>query len=352
MSVPVMYDLLTPQDIDAAYAIERAGYPPDEAASLEAFRYRQQNAPDLFLGAYIPSSDGSSRTLIGYVCSTLSPSSTLTHESMSKHIPASSSVCIHSVCVHPDYRRKGIAVNLLKEYIRRLEEAKRKGTVPYERILLIVHEELRGLYEKAGFDWVGPSQVVHGSRPWFEMRRTLAQADASSAFPSTSPNQGLPAGLWDALQRASTRPRPTGKKLDEFPQGLQDVTEAITRTSSITNKFDLLCPRQGCGSIILKNGVATFVETKSVLLEPEGKENPLLPPLPPPTSSSQWWKVTPSAMAFENIGFSKNVRAQLPESGKNLKLLLCAECDLGPLGYCEEGGSEFWLPVNRVIYRQ
>jgi hypothetical protein len=34
-----------------------------------------------------------------------------------------------------------------------------------------------------------------------------------------------------------------------------------------------------------------------------------------------------------------------------LKLLTCAECDLGPLGWCEEGGKEFWLACARVGYK-
>ena len=38
------------------------------------------------------------------------------------------------------------------------------------------------------------------------------------------------------------------------------------------------------------------------------------------------------------------------DSGPRLKLLACAECDLGPLGWCEEGGKEFWLACPRVGY--
>jgi hypothetical protein len=37
---------------------------------------------------------------------------------------------------------------------------------------------------------------------------------------------------------------------------------------------------------------------------------------------------------------------------KKLRLLACAECDLGPLGWNEEGGTEFWLACARVGYRQ
>jgi hypothetical protein len=90
--------------------------------------------------------------------------------------------------------------------------------------------------------------------------------------------------------------------------------------------------------------------------------------LPPPPETTHWWLITPSPMQFENIGFSRPVHAQgtsgrypygwvvdrlddLFLSGKQLKLLSCAECDLGPLGWSEEGGSEFWLACARVGYR-
>lgn len=94
-------------------------------------------------------------------------------------------------------------------------------------------------------------------------------------------------------------------------------------------------------------------------------------------------------MAFENIGFSRTVDRGLGGGGKfgasknddgshlipsfvqllrlsdwivlylmafsfsgpRLKLLSCADCDLGPLGWCVEGGQEFWLLCERVGYR-
>ncbi|KAF9265626.1 hypothetical protein L218DRAFT_957226 [Marasmius fiardii PR-910] len=57
-------------------------------------------------------------------------------------------------------------------------------------------------------------------------------------------------------------------------------------------------------------------------------------------------------MQFENIGFSRTAEGlPLSPSGKKMKLLTCAECDLGPLGWCEEGGTEFWLASTRVGYR-
>jgi hypothetical protein len=62
-------------------------------------------------------------------------------------------------------------------------------------------------------------------------------------------------------------------------------------------------------------------------------------------------------MVFENIGFSRTLPADglhaEPLAGSRpVKLLICAECDLGPLGWVEEGssGMTYWLVFNRVGY--
>ncbi|KAJ7768365.1 acyl-CoA N-acyltransferase [Mycena metata] len=308
------------EDLGQAIEIETQGFPPDEAATLDAFRLRQRMASDLFLGAY------KNNQLVGYVCSTLSPDTSLSHDSMSVHIPGSSSVCIHSVCVSPAARGQGVGLKLLREYIARLETAYREKSAPYQRILLITHENLRKFYEKAGFEWVGPSTVAHGSLPWYEMRIILG-----------SP----PQGAFEALQRPSNQ-NPAPRLLSSFPSGIPDVS------SHESNKFDLLCPRSSCGSVILNSGVAKFIEAASVKMEPANHpRDPLLPALPEPPAVTQWWLVAPSAMEFENIGFSHATETL----GVKMKLLACAECNLGPLGWCKEGGTEFWLACSRVGYR-
>ena len=92
---------------------------------------------------------------------------------MSKHVPGSSSVCIHSVCISLGHRRQKLGLGLVKEYVSRLSPSDDSKPAPYARILLIAHEELCGFYEKAGFEWVGKSAVMHGAKPWFEMRKVL-----------------------------------------------------------------------------------------------------------------------------------------------------------------------------------
>ncbi|TRM55982.1 acyl-CoA N-acyltransferase [Schizophyllum amplum] len=376
----IIYDLVAASDLEAAIQIERDSYPADEAATLDAFRLRQSQAGDLFLGAYLPSRsslDGhGARKLVGYICSTTSPSPTLTHESMSTHVAGSPSVCIHSVCVSSDHRRRGIALGLLREYIARLEaDARDKGEESdkpaYERILLITHDEMRPLYEKAGFTLVGPSAVQHGSKPWLEMRwelgtpllqeglpreaaKELPPAEVATQKPTMAQveSQQLPPGLFEALQRSSTRSAPKSRLLSAFEGGIADVCEPHARKQgAMVNKYDLLCPRAGCGSVILKKASASWTERASVQMEPVGSPaSPHLATLPTPPETTQWWLVTPSAMAFENIGFSNTIPS--PETpGSSMKLLSCAECDLGPVGWNEVGSTEFWLAAARVGYR-
>jgi len=318
-----------------------SGYPPDEAGSLETFRYRQSQAPALFLGAYVPESSG--RRIIGYVCATTSSSPSVTHESMSVH-ESGPSVCIHSVCVAQEYRRKGVALALLKEYLSRLGKMETSGIRP-ERALVIAHEELTGLYEKSGFELVGKSSVVHGSRPWYELRKELSPPSAPVEPPT------MPAGIWEQLQLASTsRKRPQAQLLVAFPNGAQDLVSDDGQ-GTLKNKYDILCPRDGCGSVILTSGAASLVERASVQLDQPGNTSASpLAPLPPPPVTINWWLVTPNVMTFENIGFTNSIISEA--ASKKIKLLICAECDLGPLGWCEEGGSEFWLASSRVGYRQ
>ncbi|KAH7890397.1 acyl-CoA N-acyltransferase [Phlebopus sp. FC_14] len=304
-------------------------------------RYRQTEAPDLFLGAYV--NDSLDRPqLIGYVCSTLSPSESLTHASMSTHVPGSSSVCLHAVTVLPAYRREGIGSALLEEYMKRLALSK-----AYERILLITHQELVPFYQGVGFEYVGPSPVQHGSQPWFEMRKALWSQD--NAVPSNDVQlPSFPSGILEALRKASEGTS-HGRTLQEIPGGILDVSVA-SGDGVLTNKYDLLCPR-GCRSVILKSGVGRWVERSSVEIDAPGHPvDPSLTPLPKPPATVHWWLVTPSAMEFHNIGFSRPVPAAGQPSAQRIRLLICADCDLGPLGWNEEGGNEFWLACSRVRY--
>jgi hypothetical protein len=89
---------------------------------------------------------------------------------------------------------------------------------------------------------------------------------------------------------------------------------------------------------------------------PEDEKAPFKPDPKVTTNGSDakeatlYWHVDGSPFAFENIGFSRAIEGVNKGKEKSIKWLVCAECDLGPLGWCYEGGSEAWLSVGRVKY--
>ncbi|KAF8631457.1 hypothetical protein AX15_002395 [Amanita polypyramis BW_CC] len=177
----------------------------------------------------------------------------------------------------------------------------------------------------------------------------LPRAQGSDVAAAELPRDQL-ANLWESLQRAP-KDRPSSRQLLEIAGGIAGVVSTDEKQGGMAvNKYDLLCPRKQCSSVVLKKGIAMWVEKSSMKLEPEDSRHELLPALPEPPETTHWWLVTPSPMTFENIGFSYPV-ASLSANEPQMKLLACAECDLGPLGWTEAGSTEFWLACGRVAYR-
>ena len=158
---------------------------------------------------------------------------------MKRHDQGGEFVAIHSVVVSKPFKRRGIASALIKEYINRLRAAKK-----YRAALLICHDEFVPLYSACGFELKGDSSVKHGARPWKDMRLELTA-------PIESSTGSIPPGLLEALR--APRTRPVGTHLGKGVE-IEDIV------ASGSNKNDLLCPRNGCGSVILKSGVAKLVD--------------------------------------------------------------------------------------------
>ena len=115
--------------LDRALQLEQENYPAEEAATAASFALRQAQAPLLFRGAW---TDG---RLVGYVCATRCAADALSHESMTRHDPDGPTVCIHSVSVASAFQRRGIARQMLREYIA----AVRAEQVGAKRICLLAH---------------------------------------------------------------------------------------------------------------------------------------------------------------------------------------------------------------------
>ena len=88
---------------------------------------------------------------------------------METHEPEGSTLIIHSVVIHPNYRRQGLATAMLTYYLERMRENSK-----ISRIFLIAKGNLLGFYTSVGFKVLRLSPVVHGQDPWFEMGLDLA----------------------------------------------------------------------------------------------------------------------------------------------------------------------------------
>jgi hypothetical protein len=194
-------------------------------------------------------------------------------------------------------------------------------------------------------------------------------SDTPSRAPKTQPQaDSAPSqdALWAALSASSSRARPEARLLPSFPSGTAELVN-----DERANARDLLCPRPGCGSVILCAGDAvlesapsmqvrahTRIRGRSLIdrasqLEPEGAAHALLTPMPAFPTPVDWWHVAGGPMAFENVAFSRPTALPGARAGDaptpTSKLLACAECELGPLGWGD--GREFWVFAGRVGYR-
>ncbi|WRT63216.1 uncharacterized protein IL334_000119 [Kwoniella shivajii] len=126
-----------------------------------------------------------------------------------------------------------------------------------------------------------------------------------------------------------------------------------SQNGKIMNSKRIYCPREGCGSVILLDGIGEWVEVEGSILPDDPTS-----PFPSSSSPHAYWSIPSGPFAFENIGFSRPdisnplpafTPKDVPGQGK-VKWLICAECDLGPLGWSYEGGKGAWLDIKRLRY--
>lgn len=181
----ILYRNVCPTDLPAIYALEKASYPSDEAASKSQLQYRQHHAASFFRCAIrvetltteiekggdeelnMENHRDSLRgmgEIIGYVCATRCHQ--FTEESMKGHQPNGSLLAIHSVVVDERYRRQGTGLAMLREYIDTLR--KMDAIQGIKKIVLICKMENVPFYIQSGFRVMGESKIEHGGDKWYD----------------------------------------------------------------------------------------------------------------------------------------------------------------------------------------
>lgn len=62
-----------------------------------------------------------------------------------------------------------------------------------------------------------------------------------------------------------------------------------------------------------------------------------------------YWAVF-QMLDFENIGFLRPADLGTESGQRKIRYLICAGCDIGPIGYEAIGGKQFLIAANRVGY--
>lgn len=153
-------------EAEAAAKIEAICFPPSEACTLPIMRERVALAGDSFLVAI----DRETNQMIGFINGLCTNEWNLRDElftDTSLHDPKGSNVMICSVSVLPEYRKQGIAREMMREFLHRQQAMGKK-----QAVLTCVPGKVK-MYEKFGFTDRGESESTWGGEQWHEMWCTL-----------------------------------------------------------------------------------------------------------------------------------------------------------------------------------
>lgn len=162
MKKEFIFRTILPEEADQAVKIEQICFPPNEACAPADMMRRTENVSDLFLVAVDPQ--------IGRIAGFLNGMSTnetafrdAFFRDTSLYQPDGENIMLLGLDVLPEYRRQGLASELVKRYAAREAARGRK------RLILTCLESRIGMYRKMGFSDLGLSASSWGGEKWHEM---------------------------------------------------------------------------------------------------------------------------------------------------------------------------------------
>lgn len=151
-------------DLEAVTAVEAACFPAAEAASREAFAERLSVYPNHF---WLLEEDG---RLVSFINGPVSEEPILRDEMYHDagcHREDGPWQMIFGVNTLPDYRRRGLAGQVMERVIADARAQGRRGCV------LTCKEGLVHWYAGFGYENLGVSRSTHGGAVWYDMRLTF-----------------------------------------------------------------------------------------------------------------------------------------------------------------------------------
>lgn len=157
---------IRPEEAEQAASIEKICFPPNEACSEAAMKERTVMVSDLFLVAI----DREMGKIAGFLNGISTNEYSFRDEfftDVKLHDPAGSNVMLLGLDVLPEYRRQGLAKEIMFQYLRREWERDRKMV-----ILTCLKSKVK-MYENMGFCNNGIAQSSWGGEQWYEMSYVL-----------------------------------------------------------------------------------------------------------------------------------------------------------------------------------
>ena len=153
-------------EAEEAAKTEQICFPPNEACTRERMEERAAAAPELFLVAI----DRRTGRMAGFLNGIATDEETLRDEFFTdagNHDPNGRNVMLLSLAVLPEYRRQGLAKQLVRLYA---EREKQRGRA---QLVLTCLDEKVEMYRKFGFRDLGESASEWGGEKWHEMSLPL-----------------------------------------------------------------------------------------------------------------------------------------------------------------------------------
>ncbi len=154
----------TMDDLDAVMAVEAACFPAAEAATRDEFAARLAVYPNHF---WLLEEDG---RLVSFINGLVSDEPTIRDEMFADaafHNEHGAWQMVFGVNTLPEYRRRGLAGEVMRQVIADARSQGRKGCV------LTCKDRLVHYYETFGYRSEGVSASTHGGAVWYDMRLTF-----------------------------------------------------------------------------------------------------------------------------------------------------------------------------------
>lgn len=157
-----LFHNIQPNETDQAVVIEQICFPPNEACSEEHMRERIGMAPELFLVAV----DQESGRIAGFLNGLATDEMVFRDEFFTDaklHNSDGANIMLLGLDVLPEYRRQGLATELVRRYVEREKANHRRA------LILTCLQSKVAMYEKMGFHDDGIANSTWGGEEWHEM---------------------------------------------------------------------------------------------------------------------------------------------------------------------------------------